>query len=168
MGTHVGGPRERNADRLPCALGHNGCHRLSVHPWWSYADTVVLGNRRSRRSRRAGRIKLDNDFNHAVLIGLRYNFLPPPPPPPVALLLRPLRRRLGRILSCFDWDKATLTDRARQIIGEAADNSTKVPYTRIEVNGYTDTSGTTHTTRAYRCVRPNWCGTGCRNKVSIR
>jgi OmpA-OmpF porin, OOP family len=126
----------------------------------------VLGNRRSRRSRRAGRIKLDNDFNHAVLIGLRYNFLPPPPPPPVALLLRPLRRRLGRILSCFDWDKATLTDRARQIIREAADNSMKVPYTRIEVNGYTDTSGTTHTTRAYRCVRPNWCGKGCRNKRS--
>ena len=104
--------------------------------------------------------KLGNDFNHAVLIGLRYNFLPPPPPP-VALLLRPLRRRLGRILSCFDWDKATLTDRARQIIRGAADNSTKVPYTRVEVNGYTDTSGTTHTTRAYRCVRPNWCGMGC-------
>ena len=42
----------------------------------------------------------------------------------------------------FDWDKATLTDRARQIIREAADNSTRVQYTRIEVNGYTDTSGT--------------------------
>jgi OmpA-OmpF porin, OOP family len=42
----------------------------------------------------------------------------------------------------FDWDKATLTDRARQIIKEAADNSTRVRYTRIEVNGYTDTSGT--------------------------
>ena len=42
----------------------------------------------------------------------------------------------------FDWDKATLTDRARQIIAEAAANSTKVQYTRIEVNGYTDTSGT--------------------------
>jgi outer membrane protein OmpA-like peptidoglycan-associated protein len=42
----------------------------------------------------------------------------------------------------FDWDKATLTDRARQIIKEAADNSTHVQYTRIEVNGYTDTSGT--------------------------
>ena len=36
---------------------------------------------------------------------------------------------------------ATLTDRARQIIAEAATNSTKVQYTRIEVNGYTDTSG---------------------------
>ena len=42
----------------------------------------------------------------------------------------------------FDWDKATLTDRARQIIKEAADNSTRVQYTRIEVNGYADTSGT--------------------------
>jgi len=42
----------------------------------------------------------------------------------------------------FDWDKATLTDRARQIIKEAADNSTHVQYTRINVNGYTDTSGT--------------------------
>ena len=42
----------------------------------------------------------------------------------------------------FDWDKATLTDRARSIIKEAADNSTRVQYTRIEVNGYTDTSGT--------------------------
>ena len=29
-----------------------------------------------------------------------------------------------------------------QIVKEAADNATKVQYTRIEVNGYTDTSGT--------------------------
>jgi hypothetical protein len=42
----------------------------------------------------------------------------------------------------FDWDKSNLTVRARQIIKEAADNSTHVQYTRIEVNGYTDTSGT--------------------------
>ena len=38
--------------------------------------------------------------------------------------------------------QGNLTDRARQIIKEAADNSTHVQYTRIEVNGYTDTSGT--------------------------
>jgi outer membrane protein OmpA-like peptidoglycan-associated protein len=42
----------------------------------------------------------------------------------------------------FDWDKATLTERARQIIREAATTSTQVQTTRIEVNGYTDTSGT--------------------------
>jgi outer membrane protein OmpA-like peptidoglycan-associated protein len=41
----------------------------------------------------------------------------------------------------FDWDKADLTDRAKAIVKEAADNSTRVQVTRIEVNGYTDTSG---------------------------
>jgi OmpA-OmpF porin, OOP family len=41
----------------------------------------------------------------------------------------------------FDWDKADLTDRAKSIVKEAADNSTRVQVTRIEVNGYTDTSG---------------------------
>ena len=42
----------------------------------------------------------------------------------------------------FEWDKAALSDHARQIIREAADKSTQVQYTRIEANGYTDTSGT--------------------------
>ena len=42
----------------------------------------------------------------------------------------------------FDWDKATLTERARMIIHEAAEASRHVQYTQIEVNGYTDTSGT--------------------------
>ena len=38
--------------------------------------------------------------------------------------------------------QSDLTDRARQIVSEAAANSTKVQFTQIEVNGYTDTSGT--------------------------
>ena len=42
----------------------------------------------------------------------------------------------------FDWDQATLTDRARQIVAEAAQASPHVATTRIEVNGYTDRSGT--------------------------
>jgi OmpA-OmpF porin, OOP family len=42
----------------------------------------------------------------------------------------------------FDWDKATLTDRARQIIATAATASASLATTRIETNGYTDTSGT--------------------------
>jgi outer membrane protein OmpA-like peptidoglycan-associated protein len=88
-----------------------------------------------------GRVKFGNDFNHALLIGLRYNFgvAPPPPPAPAPV---PAQAPARSYLVFFDWDKATLTDRARQIIREAADNSTKVQYTRIEVNGYTDTSGT--------------------------
>ena len=42
----------------------------------------------------------------------------------------------------FDWDRADLTDRARQIIAEAAQATQRVQTTRIEVNGYTDKSGT--------------------------
>jgi outer membrane protein OmpA-like peptidoglycan-associated protein len=41
----------------------------------------------------------------------------------------------------FDWDRADLSERARQIVAEAAAASTKVPTTRIDVNGYTDLSG---------------------------
>ena len=41
----------------------------------------------------------------------------------------------------FDWDRAQLTDRARQVVAQAADSSRKVRTTRIEVNGYTDNSG---------------------------
>src|SRR6202040_4236525 len=85
-----------------------------------------------------GTAKLGNDFNHAVMIGLRYNFGQPPPPPAAVPAPAPTRS----YLVFFDWDKYSLTDRARQIIAEAAANSTKVQYTRIEVNGYTDTSGT--------------------------
>ena len=40
----------------------------------------------------------------------------------------------------FDWSKADLTDRARQIIGEAA-SARGQGVTRIEVNGFTDRSG---------------------------
>ncbi|HET7881184.1 MAG TPA: OmpA family protein, partial [Acetobacteraceae bacterium] len=88
------------------------------------------------------RVKLGNNFNHAVLVGLRYNFAPPPPPPPPAPVEAPAPAPSRSYLVFFDWDKSTLTDRARQIIKEAADTSTRVQYTRIEVNGYTDTSGT--------------------------
>jgi outer membrane protein OmpA-like peptidoglycan-associated protein len=86
-------------------------------------------------------INLGPSYNHSILVGLRYNFgvAPPPPPPPAQ---PPVAQPARSYLVFFDWDKATLTDRARQIIREAADNSTKVQYTRIEVNGYTDTSGT--------------------------
>jgi OmpA-OmpF porin, OOP family len=89
-----------------------------------------------------GTMKLGNDFNHSVMIGVRYNFGQPPPPPPPAPAAVPAPAPSRSYLVFFDWDKATLTDRARQIIKDAADNSTRVQYTRIEVNGYTDTSGT--------------------------
>jgi iron complex outermembrane receptor protein len=61
---------------------------------------------------------------------------PLPPPPPQAII--PVRT----YLVFFDWDRADLTDRARQIVAQAAQASTHVQTTKIEVNGYTDLSGT--------------------------
>jgi outer membrane protein OmpA-like peptidoglycan-associated protein len=95
----------------------------------------------------SSRVKIRTEalYNHVALVGLRYAlFQPappappqpvtPPPPPPVA----PART----YLVFFDWDRADLTARARQIVAEAATASTHVQTTRIEVNGYTDLSGT--------------------------
>ena len=88
------------------------------------------------------RLALNNEFNNGVLLGIRYAFGVQPPPPPPAPAPMPVAAPTRSYLVFFDWDKATLTTRARQIIREAADASTHIQYTRIEVNGYTDTSGT--------------------------
>jgi len=88
-------------------------------------------------------LKLGNDYNHSIMVGVRYNFgqAAPVPMAPAAAAV-PASPVSRSYLVFFDWDKAVLTDRARQIVAEAAANSTKVQYTRLEVNGYTDTSGT--------------------------
>jgi OmpA-OmpF porin, OOP family len=93
---------------------------------------------------RFGTFQLGHDLNNTFLFGVRYNFgvAPPPPPPAPIPAAAPAPAPSRSYLVFFDWDKASLTDRARQIIKDAADNSTRVQYTRIEVNGYTDTSGT--------------------------
>jgi outer membrane protein OmpA-like peptidoglycan-associated protein len=94
-----------------------------------------------------GKIGITSNNNHSALIGLRYQIFPPaeppapaaaPPPPPAAPAPTPSRT----YLVFFDWDRADLTVRARQIVAEAATASTHVQTTRIEVNGYTDLSGT--------------------------
>ena len=91
-----------------------------------------------------GRLKFGNDFNHSLLIGVRYNFGAPTPLSPAAPAptAAPAPAAARSYLVFFDWDKASLTERARSIVREAAENSTRVQYTRLEVNGYTDTSGT--------------------------
>ena len=90
------------------------------------------------------RLQQDDDFNHSLLaVAVRYTFNYPPPPSPVPVApptaeAVPLRS----YLVFFDWDRADLTDRARQIIAEAATAFTRVQTTRIEVQGNADRSGT--------------------------
>jgi len=90
------------------------------------------------------RIRFSEEYNHSVMLGVRYAFnaAPPPPPPVVVPVAAPQREAARTYLVFFDWDRADLTDRARQIIAEAAQATTRVQVTRIEVSGHTDKSGT--------------------------
>ena len=87
-------------------------------------------------------VKVGQQYNHSFLVGLRYAFNTPTPPPPPAPVAAPAPAAARTYLVFFDWDRADLTARARQIISEAATNSTALKVTRLEVNGYTDLSGT--------------------------
>ena len=82
------------------------------------------------------RTKVDVDnLNHSLLVGLRYAFNAAP-----AVAAAAPVASARTFLVFFDWSKADLTDRARQIIGEAA-SARGAGVTRIEVNGFTDRSG---------------------------
>ncbi len=114
-----------------------------------YRFMGIIGNRKYGATAVTGAVatpatlRLSDDFNHTIMVGLRYAFGTPAPAPmaPAAAPV-PASPVSRSYLVFFDWDKAVLTERARQIVAEAAANSTKVQFTQIEVNGYTDTSGT--------------------------
>jgi len=92
-----------------------------------------------------GRIKFKDEYNNIVMVGLRYQlYTPPPPAPPPAPapVAAPAPAPAKTYLVFFDWDKATLTPRATQIVAQAASDSHTNQVTTIVVNGYTDTSGT--------------------------
>ncbi len=76
--------------------------------------------------------------SHNAFIGVRYNF-GRTAAPVAAPAAAPAPART--FLVFFDWNRADLTARARQIIAEAAQARTQQQVTRIEVNGHTDTSG---------------------------
>lgn len=89
----------------------------------------------------AGTYKPTN-YNHSILVGLRYAFNAPRPAPVVAPPVAAAPAPARTYLVFFDWDRADLTDRARQIIAEAATNARAVGSTRIEVSGHADHTGT--------------------------
>jgi outer membrane protein OmpA-like peptidoglycan-associated protein len=81
-----------------------------------------------------------DSYNHSFMLGIRDAFQQPaPPPPPMPLAAAPAVARTYLVF--FDFDRADLTDRARQIVAEAAQNSTRVQTTRIEVAGHADRAG---------------------------
>jgi outer membrane protein OmpA-like peptidoglycan-associated protein/outer membrane protein W len=87
-------------------------------------------------------INLSEDYNHSLMLGVRYAFGAVAAPMAPAAAPAPAAATSRSYLVFFDWDKANLTERARGIIKDAAVNSTKVAYTKIDVNGNADTSGT--------------------------
>jgi len=89
-----------------------------------------------------GKFRFSEQNNHSALIGLRYAFNAAPPPVAPVPVAAPQREAARTYLVFFDWDRSDLTDRARQIIAEAAQATTRMQVTRIEVAGHTDKSGT--------------------------
>ncbi|WP_419729833.1 OmpA family protein [Lichenicola sp.] len=89
-----------------------------------------------------GNADFNDQFNHSFMLGVRYAFdtAPPPPPPPAPVVPAAPPSEARTYLVFFDWDRSDLTARAREIVAQAAQASTHVQTTRIEVNGYTDNS----------------------------
>ena len=83
-------------------------------------------------------------YNHSAMLGIRYALFQPPVAAPVAQAAPPVApapSTARTYLVFFDWNRADLTARAREIIAEAAQNSRRVQSTRIEVAGHADRSG---------------------------
>jgi outer membrane protein OmpA-like peptidoglycan-associated protein len=115
---------------VPGSRGFNGVQTTSVTP-------------------ATARVKTTGDASHTMLVGMRYTFAAPPaseppvggyvpPVPPAAAQPAPARS----YVVYFDWDSASLDARARDLIADAARASARIAYTRIEVSGHTDRTGT--------------------------
>jgi outer membrane protein OmpA-like peptidoglycan-associated protein len=91
-------------------------------------------------------IGVGHSGNHEILLGARYELFPPAPPAPPAPaptpVAAPAPAPARTYLVFFNWNKADLTPRATQIVAEAAQASQTTHVTSLNVNGYTDTSGT--------------------------
>ncbi len=99
-----------------------------------------------------GRTHTSDDSNHEVLLGLRYAFgaVDPsaaPERPPLAVPVEAVAATRTYLIF-FDWDRAELTLRARDLVAEAVRNSGRVRHTRIEVSGYADRTGSAAYNRA--------------------
>jgi outer membrane protein OmpA-like peptidoglycan-associated protein len=138
--------------------GYKQQAQFAVGPLVGYNfGPVILQAKLTRDVAQQNEGGFDTRFWTNVIIPL-WGAPPPPPPPaaapppaPQAVEAPPTRT----YLVFFDWDRADLSSRAQQIIGEAASASTHVHVTRIMCNGYTDTSGTVKYNLALSMRRAN-------------
>ncbi|WP_237213943.1 OmpA family protein [Falsiroseomonas oryziterrae] len=86
-----------------------------------------------------GSAETDN-LHHSLLFGVRYAFGAARSAPAATPAAAPAPAR--SFLVFFDWDRAELTERARQVVAEAASSAQRGGVTRIEVAGHADRSGT--------------------------
>ncbi|QDH17501.1 OmpA family protein [Swingsia samuiensis] len=107
----------------------------------TFADGPYQSTAWNRTGVHKGNVNFDHRFSHQFILGLRYAFdTAPPPPPPTPVMATPAPTVARTYLVFFDWDRANLTGRAREIVAQTAQASTHVQTTRIEVDGYTDNS----------------------------
>jgi OmpA-OmpF porin, OOP family len=99
-----------------------------------------LAGNRTYGTTSGAEVTQSNDYNHTILIGFRYNFGVAPVPAPAPMPV--MDNGAKTFLVFFDWDKADLTARSEGIVRDAANYSTSSKYTRIDVDGNADTSGT--------------------------
>ena len=127
-------------------LGATGLTLTAEYRFVGTLDAEVDASVRNAANRPVQAGKLDVEkYYHSALLGIRYApFQPPPAPPPVAqpMPVAPPPTVARTYLVFFDFNRADLTGRAREIIGEAAQNSRRAQTTRIEVAGHADRSGT--------------------------
>jgi OOP family OmpA-OmpF porin len=103
-----------------------------------YRFMGLVGNR-SYSVVGGGSITSTSDYNHSLLFGVRYAFNAAPA---AAAPMPMMDNGAKTFLVFFDWNKSDLTGRSEGIVRDAAAYSTKTQYTRIDVDGNADTSGT--------------------------
>lgn len=99
----------------------------------------MIGQTMSKDSFSPDDSRMDHRFNHTFNVGLRYRFGEDVKvEQAVAYTPVPVAEPARTYLVFFDWDKTTLSETTKNIIHNAAVNSTHVNTTKILVNGYTD------------------------------
>jgi OmpA-OmpF porin, OOP family len=93
-------------------------------------------------------ITVGSEYNNQINVGLRYQLFTPQPVPPAptpvaaaAPVAAPAPAPAQTYLVFFDWNQASLTARATQVVAQAAEASHSQNVTTLDVSGYTDTSG---------------------------